>query len=106
MGAIEVDLGQRDHNGRTVRFYGEWLMEPDEDKRTSEEDYDAGAYYGVARTRRGQIAVYRAHVNDHFEATLESYPSFKEAREAGTSRRHLEMAEAEEDPNYVKELDI
>ena len=71
MGAIEVDLGQRDQSGRTVRFYSEWLVDPKDEKRTSEEGYDAGIYCGVPCTKRGEIAVYTAHVNDRFDATLE-----------------------------------
>lgn len=46
-------------------FYGTWLVQPDpEGTRTGEEYYDRDAYWGIALTRKGQIAVY-VHPGDH-----------------------------------------
>jgi len=61
-------------------FNGTWLVAPDEDEtRTSEDAYDAGAYWGVALTQRGKIAVYIAHVNERWAASLKVYDSLDEA---------------------------
>jgi hypothetical protein len=70
---IRVTIGE--HN-RAEAFAGRWLVEPDRDEtRTGEEGYDAGAYWGVALTKRGSIAVYTAHCNEGWPATLEVFGS-------------------------------
>ncbi len=107
MGPIEVELGGRDIPKRTVRFQGTWLVEPQEDyTRTAEPHYDAGAYYGVASTRRGRIAVYCAHVNERFDATLDTYPSLEAAEAADVPKDIINEARRGLDPYYVEELDI
>ena len=68
---IQVTVGERN---RAEAFAGRWLVEPDADEtRTGEEGHDAGAYWGVALTKRGSIAVYTAHCNDRWPATLEVF---------------------------------
>lgn len=68
----------------TVGFVGRWLVEPDSDTtRTGEDGHDAGAYWGVALTRRRRIAVYVAHCNGGWPATLDDYDDLDEAE------RHL-----------------
>src|SRR3954469_3215983 len=43
-------------------FVGRWLVAPDADTtRSNEHGQDHDAYWGVAVTRRGRIAVYAAH---------------------------------------------
>jgi len=107
MGAIEVEVGGRDDAARTVRLYGTWLVQPDEDEtRTTEAGYDAGSYYGVARTKRGQIEVYCTHVNDDSHAVLDTYPSLDAAEGAGWPKHILAEARREVDPDYVEEWDI
>ena len=74
---IQVTIGERN---RLEAFAGRWLVEPDRDKtRTGEEGYDAGAYWGVALTRRGSIAVYTAHCNEGWPAELEVFDSIDDA---------------------------
>lgn len=107
MEPIEVQLGGRDITGRTVRFQGTWLVEPQPDyTRTAEPHYDAGAYWGVASTRRGKIAVYCAHVNGRFDATLDTYRSLEAAEEDGVPKDIINEARRGLDPDYVEEWDI
>lgn len=74
---IQVTTGEAH---RTEAFAGRWLVEPDPDgTRTSEEGYDHGAYWGVALTKRGSIAVYTAHCNDGWPATLEVFATLDAA---------------------------
>ncbi len=64
----------------TQGFTGYWLVEPSRDEtRTAEEGYDAGAYWGVALTKRGRIAVYTAHRNERWPASLNDYDSLDQA---------------------------
>jgi hypothetical protein len=77
MSPITVDVGEP---SLTVGFTGRWLVEPDSDEtRTGEDGYDAGAYWGVALTKRGRIAVYTAHCNESWPATLRDYDSLDSA---------------------------
>jgi Post-segregation antitoxin CcdA len=81
-GVIEVEI--HDHYGKhrhTEAFEGRWLVEPDPDKtRTGEEGYEPGAYWGVAQTRRGRIAVYMAEINVGFAPQLTDYDSLDDAK--------------------------
>lgn len=64
----------------TVGFVGRWLLEPDPDAtRTTLDGHDAGAYWGVAATRRGRIAVYVAHCNERWPAHLTDYDDLDQA---------------------------
>jgi hypothetical protein len=77
MEKITVDVGDP---ALTVGFTGRWLVEPDmELTRTSEDGYDNGAYWGIALTRRGRIAVFTGHVNDRWPASLKDYDSLDQA---------------------------
>ena len=59
-----------------VGFRGRWLVEPDVDQTRSVQDkVDKSAYWGVALTARGRIAVYVAHASDRWPARLEDYDS-------------------------------
>jgi hypothetical protein len=83
------------------------VLYPDADEtRTSEPGYDAGAYYGVAPTHRGNIAVYTPHLNDGFAPTLDVYSSFEEAERGGESTDILVMAATAISADYVQKLDI
>jgi hypothetical protein len=80
MEKITVEVGEP---SVTVGFTGRWLVHPDPDQtRTIEEGFDAGAYYGLALTRRGRIAVYTAHCNDRWPAVLADYDSLDAAAAA------------------------
>jgi hypothetical protein len=79
--AITVEIGEP---AITVGFKGRWLIEPDANRtRTGQERHDAGAYWGVALTRRGRIAVVTAHRNELWPAALRDYDSLNDAVEAG-----------------------
>jgi hypothetical protein len=60
-----------------LSFTGRWLVEPDPDETRAGDD--AGAFWGVALTQRGRIAVYVAHVNHGWPASLNDYPSLDTA---------------------------
>jgi hypothetical protein len=81
MSQITVDVGEP---YLTVGFTGRWLVEPDSDEtRSGAAGADAGAYWGVARTKRGRIAVYTAHCNERWPAILRDYDSLDGAVSAG-----------------------
>ncbi len=107
METIEVSLWGAEDKPRPVQFVGRWLLHPDPDEtRTGEPGYDAGTYYGVALTRRGNIAVYTQHVNERFAPTITPYASFEEAAAQGVPADILSMAAAEINDGYVQRLDI
>ena len=87
-------------------FYGTWLVTPDPDEtRTSESGWDAGSYWGVALTRKGQIAVYVAHVNERWPSELSIYSDIDEAGKKHP-RDIIAMAAAELGQSRTIELDI
>ncbi len=93
METIEVELWGPEEIPYPVEFVGTWLLDPDPDEtRTGEPGYDAGAYYGVALTQRGNIAIYVQHVNDGFAPHLPRYRSFEAAERAGMPSDILAMA--------------
>ena len=99
---IEVELA-----AHKAQFVGEWLLDPDPDEtRTGEPGYDAGAYYGVALTERGNIAVYTRHVTDGFAPTLVAYDTFEKAEEWGVPADILATAANAMGADYVLKLDI
>jgi hypothetical protein len=64
----------------TMGFVGRWLVAPDAAAtRTALDGHDAGAYWGVAATRRGRIAVYVAHCNERWAAHLTDYDDLDQA---------------------------
>jgi hypothetical protein len=82
----------------TAQFVGRWLLHPDY--------YDeAGGYYGVALTQRGNIVVY-LQVDVRFPPSLKVYDSFEGAEAWGVPESILSMAAAEIEADYVQKLDI
>jgi hypothetical protein len=74
---ITVEVGDP---SLTVGFVGRWLVEPDRDAtRTELAGHDAGAFWGVAVTRRRRIAVYVAHSNERWPARLTDYDHLDQA---------------------------
>lgn len=73
---LNVSVGEDSHE---VRFRGRWLVEPDPDLRTAADGFDAGAYFGVAQTAKGNIAVYVAHCNERWPAQLNAFKSLDQA---------------------------
>jgi len=107
METIEVEFWGPEEVPYQASFVGRWLLWPDEaETRTGVSGYDAGAYYGVALTRKGNIAVYVRHVNDRFAPTLETYKSFEEAEKRGMPGDILAMVASEISDGYVQKLDI
>jgi hypothetical protein len=107
MESIEVEFWGPEDKPYQAAFVGRWLLWPDEtETRTGEPGYDAGAYYGVALTRRGNIAVYIRHVNDGFAPILKTYGSFEKAEEGGIPGDILAIAASEISDGYVHKLDI
>jgi len=107
MERIEIELWGPEERPYQAAFVGQWLLWPDEDEtRTGEPGYDLGAYYGVALTQRGNIAVYIQHVNDGFAPRLKTYHSFEEAEKDVMPGDILAMAASEISDGYVQKLDI
>jgi len=87
---IEVEVATMDHKpGPHYRrhietFWGRWLIEPDPEKTGSAlPQTPAGAYYGVALTRRGRIAVYMTMASAHFPSKLDDYDTLDDAQLPG-----------------------
>ena len=80
VGSPAVDIG----------FRGRWLVEPDADK--TQAGLEEGAYWGVALTKRGRIAVYRAHVNKEWPASLSDYDTLDNAIEDDLPEGIIAMA--------------
>lgn len=76
----------------TVGFTGRWLVEPDPDETRA--GSDAGAYWGVALTGRGRIAVFVDHVNGRFPAELNDYDDLDAAEADGVPEEILAQAAA------------
>ncbi len=107
METIEIDLWGQHERPYRAKFIGRWLVHPDPDEtRTALPGHDPGAYYGVALTRRGNLAVYSQHCNQSFAPVLETFNSFEEAEKAGWPGDVLAMAGAELGYDYVQKLDI
>jgi hypothetical protein len=84
---IEVEVADGDHKpGPHYRrhietFWGRWLIEPDPEKtRSALPQAPAGAYYGVAQTRRGRIAVYMTMASAQFPSKLDDYDTLDDAQ--------------------------
>jgi hypothetical protein len=104
MGEITVDVGEPP---LAKSFAGRWLLGPDSDEtRTGLDGYDAGAYWGVALTRRGRIAVVTAHCNERWPADLKVYETLDAAEEDGVPADILALAGAELGQDRVIRLDI
>jgi hypothetical protein len=86
MESIEVQTGE--NYAVTQRFIGRWLVQPDTDETRADGTdigdgfvFDAGAYWGIALTKRGRIAVYVGHCNEGFPGMLSDYDTLDEAAE-------------------------
>jgi hypothetical protein len=90
---IEVEVGD-DQDGstysyrrRTESFWGRWVIRPDPETTTTAEHGPKGAYYGVALTRRGRIAVYTGTSNPAWRPRLADYDTLAEANMPEDIRR-------------------
>ncbi len=101
---IKVETGE-DYN-ITKGFMGRWLVEPDSDgTRADDESWDAGAYWGVAATQKGRIAVYTAHCNEGFPGQLEDFDALEDAHDQLPENIYAQAAAALGE-DYVIMLDI
>lgn len=101
---VKIDVGDPTH---TVGFKGRWLVPPDSDEtRTKEDGHDAGAYWGVALTKRGRIAVYTAHCNDGWPAMLADYDDLDAASADNVPADIIAMAAKELGQQHVVWRDI
>jgi hypothetical protein len=104
IGEITVEVGEP---LRTVGFRGRWLVEPDSDgTRSSEPTADAGAYWGVALTARGRIAVFVAHCNERFPPQLDDFETLDDAKAADLPEDIYAMAAHALGSEHVSWLDI
>jgi hypothetical protein len=102
---ITVKTGE-DYN-ITKGFYGQWLVAPHpEDTGTEWSGFPAGAYWGVARTKKGRIAVYTAHCDEHWAGRLEDFDSLGDALSSELPEDIFDMAASALGEDYVIMLDI
>jgi hypothetical protein len=78
MEEIVVEVHHPDDPPRSERFIGRWLVRPNRDQ-TRPEETGYQEYWGVALTRRGQIAVYNVHPDGAW-AELAIYASLDAAK--------------------------
>jgi hypothetical protein len=104
MQEITVEVGEP---SLPVCFTGRWLVEPDSDEtRTGGPGQDAGAYWGIAMTGRGRIAVLTAHCNERWPAVLRDYDSLDQAASDGVAADMIALAAAELGERRVLRRDI
>jgi hypothetical protein len=94
---IEVEVGtdhDRAHRRHFETFWGRWVVAPDPDKtRTAQPGQADRAYYGVAQTRRGRIAVYRGIAGSPWGGgRLDDYDTLDEAQIPADIRRQTAAA--------------
>jgi hypothetical protein len=91
---IEVEVGERgpsqvlSYRRHAESFGGRWVIKPDPDTTgTAERGHPDGAYYGVAQTRQGRIAVYAGMSNPGWPPVLKDYDTLAEAHMPEDIRR-------------------
>lgn len=91
---IEIEVGEHDparsvsYHRHTESFWGRWIIQPDlETTRTAERGHPRGAFYGVAQTRRGRIAIYTGMTNPQWAPRLDDYDTLSEAQMPQDIRR-------------------
>jgi hypothetical protein len=105
MERIVIEIPKPDGGVRDVAFTGRWLVSPGDDIRSGEPFADAGVHWGVALTKRGQIAVHAEHVNSG-PLAFDTYADIDAAMDGGLPQDIATLARAELDPDFVEELDI
>jgi hypothetical protein len=83
---IEVEVGEGTGTHQSYRrhiesFWGRWIIEPVPGQTTTQErGHPRSAYYGVAETRQGRVAVYSAMTDPLHPPRLNDYDSLAEAQ--------------------------
>ncbi len=98
---IVVQVAGPDETPVEKAFFGTWLVHADPDVSN-----DRGYYFGVALTRRSQIAVYVQHINEMQPPELLVYSSLDEAEDDGVPQDVLAAAGRELGESRPIELDI
>lgn len=79
MEELSVEMWTLSEQPYTATFKGRWLIAPDDDVRSAGPGADAGAYWGVAMTAKGNVAVWIGHVNRGFAPELTTYATLDDA---------------------------
>ena len=87
-----------------IGFRGRWLVEPDIEK--TQAGLDEGTYWGVALTKRGRIAVYRAPVDQDWPASLSDYDTLDGAIADDLPEKIIAMAKEAVGEAHVMWRDI
>lgn len=93
---IEIEVGTegaRANRRHIETFWGRWVLAPDsETTHTMEPGHPEGAYYGVAQTRQGRIAIYTAMSNPLWPGRLDDYDTLADAQMPEDIRRQTAAA--------------
>lgn len=101
---ITVDVGTEERH-QTKAFEGRWLVPYSDDSRTDEDNYLAGACWGIALTKRGKFAVFAT--NSYGEpGSLTVYDSLDDAETDGHPSDLIAQAAGELGQERVTWLDI
>lgn len=90
---IEVEVGEGTGTHQSYRrhiesFWGRWIIEPvPGETTTAERGHPLSAYYGVAETRKGRIAVYTGTTEPLHSPRLEDYETLAQAQMPEDIRR-------------------
>jgi post-segregation antitoxin (ccd killing protein) len=103
---IMIGVGVDDEG--QVGFIGRWLVHPDPaESWSTRSSSDSGAYYGVALTRRGRIAIYAVtRVDQRWAATLRDFDDLNAAEAGGLPIDITHRASKELGKQRVTWLDI
>ncbi len=109
MSKLSVTLwNQRGEPSIHKSFVGRWLVAPEDDMRATEDDvenWDAGACWAIAQTRKGSFAVYSFHCNGMWKPSLEVCDSLDDLQ-GEVPESILAEAASELRVPYEIELDI
>jgi post-segregation antitoxin (ccd killing protein) len=79
-GMTEIRVQTGPEPALTEIFTGRWLVDPESERsRVSEKGYDRHSVWGVAVTKRGNIAVYAGHRSRSVPACLTVHESLEDA---------------------------
>lgn len=104
MDRVTVEVYDKATDGLVQKvFKGRWLISPNAELQSTA---NAGIYWAVAQTARGNIAFLRFGEGRDEENDLLVFADLDEAEAQGIPVDIIESARAAIDPDYVQELDI